>query len=226
MLHFILRLLVVSGFAALTACGGGGGTTTTYSTGGNVTGLVGNGLILQNSGRANDNLAISADGSFTFTIEENTSSTYNVTVVTQPTNPAQICSVTSGIGVIGSADITDVVVSCIAETFTVGGTVSGLMASGLMLQNNSGDDLAIIDNGTFSFVTALEDLSAYSVTVLTQPNTPNQTCSVTSGSGNLAGANESSIAINCVTNTYTVAVTVSGLSGSGLVLQNNGGDNL
>ncbi|HET6603748.1 MAG TPA: hypothetical protein VFG21_05965 [Xanthomonadaceae bacterium] len=48
----------------------------------------------------------------------------------------------------------------------------------VVLQNNSGDDLTVNANGAFTFSTALADRSAYAVTVLTQPTTPNQTCTV------------------------------------------------
>ena len=58
--------------------------------------------------------------------------------------------------------------------------------------------------------------------MLTQP--PGQTCTVTNGSGT-ANANVTNVAVNCVT-TYSIGGTVSGLVGTGLVLQNNGADNL
>ncbi|WP_206212380.1 FG-GAP repeat protein, partial [Wenzhouxiangella sp. XN79A] len=112
------------------------------------------------------------------------------------------------------------------SVFTVGGTVSGLAGSGLVLQNNGSDDLQISANGSFVFATPLDDLSAYAVTVLTPPTGPSQTCSVSNGSGNLAGANVTNVTVDCVTDTFTVGGTVSGLAGSGLVLQNNGSDDL
>ncbi|HWS27025.1 MAG TPA: choice-of-anchor Q domain-containing protein, partial [Xanthomonadales bacterium] len=85
-----------------------------------------------------------------------------------------------------------------AGTYTVGGTVSGLVGSGLVLQNNAGDDLAIAADGAFTFATALPDLSPYAVTVLTQPGTPVQSCSVANGSGTLAGANITNVVVSCV----------------------------
>ena len=83
--------------------------------------------------------------------------------------------------------------------FTVGGTVSGLLGSGLVLQNNGGDDLAIAADGSFTFSTYLDDLDPYSVTVLTQPGSPNQTCSVTNGSGSISGNNITNVTVTCVT---------------------------
>jgi len=149
-----------------------------------------------------------------------------VTVLTQPVGLSQTCSVANGIGALAGADITNVAVNCVTDTFTVGGTVSGLSGSGLVLQNNAGDDLPIGADGGFTFATALEDGAGYSVNVLTQPTAPNQTCSVANGVGALAGANVANVAVTCGTETFAVGGTVNGLSGSGLVLQNNGGDDL
>src|SRR6266850_1266252 len=109
-----------------------------------------------------------------------------------------------------------------APTYTVGGTVSGLTGTGLVLQNNGGNDLAISANGAFTFLTALKKGASYSVTVLTQPS--GQSCTVTNGAGTVS-ANVTNVAVNCATSAYTVGGTVSGVTGAGLVLQNNGGNN-
>ncbi|HZT01058.1 MAG TPA: beta-propeller fold lactonase family protein [Steroidobacteraceae bacterium] len=108
---------------ALAACGGGGGSSpppsnggggnpppaVQYSIGGSVTGLTGTGLVLQDNG--GDNLAISGNGPFTFATKINSGSAYNVTVMTQPSNPAQTCTVANGSST-ASADVTNVAVSC------------------------------------------------------------------------------------------------------------------
>src|SRR5438034_1104322 len=72
-----------------------------------------------------------------------------------------------------------------SSTFTVGGTVTGLTGTGLVLQNNGGDNLAINASGSFTFKTALTSGSAYLVTVSTQPSSPTQVCTVTNGSGTI-----------------------------------------
>src|SRR5688500_17452607 len=64
----------------------------------------------------------------------------------------------------------------IPQSQTVGGTVSGLAGTGLVLQNNAGDDLAISANGSFVFTTALSRGTAYNVTVKTPPSFPAQNC--------------------------------------------------
>ncbi|MCK5616862.1 right-handed parallel beta-helix repeat-containing protein [Candidatus Pacearchaeota archaeon] len=231
----VLRHLthIVSIFSLLTlvACGGGGGgdsSTTTpeskYTINGTVTGLAGTGLVLQNN--VGDDLPVSAGGNFSFSTALVDGSAYDVTVSTQPTALSQTCTVANGSGTISGANITNVSVVCVTNTYSVSGAVTGLSGTGLVLQNNAGDDLAVSSNGNFSFTTALVDGSTYAVTVLTQPGTPSQTCTVTNGSGTISGANITNVSIVCVNNTYTVGGTVAGLAGIGLVLQNNLGDNL
>ena len=64
------------------------------------------------------------------------------------------------------------------QSYTIGGTVSGLTASGLVLQNNGGDNLTVAANATsFTFPTKVAANGAYAVTVMTQPT--NETCTVT-----------------------------------------------
>jgi uncharacterized repeat protein (TIGR03803 family) len=111
------------------------------------------------------------------------------------------------------------------QTYIIGGTVSGLSGTGLVLQNNGGNNLSISGNGSFTFSTAIAAGGAYSVAVLTQPSNPAQTCTVANGSGT-ANTNVTNVQVSCATTTYTIGGTVSGLSGVGLVLQDNGGNNL
>ncbi|HEX5046863.1 MAG TPA: beta-propeller fold lactonase family protein [Gammaproteobacteria bacterium] len=88
--------------------------------------------------------------------------------------------------------------------FAIGGTVTGLdaTASGLVLQNNAGNDLAIAANGSFTFSTAIATGGAYAVTVKTQPNLgPLQNCSVTNGAGTVASAAVTNVIVACVTRT-------------------------
>ena len=94
--------------------------------GGSVTGLEGSGLVLQNNG--SDDLTITDNGDFTFDTPLTPGNSYNVTVFTNPTNPAQTCSVENGSGQVPTEDVTDVAVSCgdEPEPVTIGGSVTGL----------------------------------------------------------------------------------------------------
>jgi hypothetical protein len=85
----------------------------------------------------------------------------------------------------------------VGPQYTVGGTVTGLLGQGLVLQNNGGDDLPVTADGAFTFATAIPDGAAYSVTVKTAPSRPIQTCTITNGSGSIAGADVTSVAIAC-----------------------------
>ena len=98
----------------------------------------------------------------------------------------------------GSYDAADSDCAVMSTTYSVGGNVSGLTGSGLALQNNGADTLSIAANGSFTFATELEDASAYSVTVSTQPT--GQTCSVANGSGTIAAADVSNVAVTCEDN--------------------------
>lgn len=92
--------------------------------------------------------------------------------------------------------------------YSISGTVTGLSGSGLVLQNNSRDDLTLETDGGFGFTTKLKDGSAYEVTIARQPN--GQTCSVINGSGTLEGTNVPDILISCPPNAVTMSVSVVG----------------
>jgi hypothetical protein len=81
--------------------------------------------------------------------------------------------------------------------YTIGGTVRGMVGSGLILQNNGGDNLSISANGSFTFSTSVSNGAGYNVTVFSQPISPSQTCTVSNGSGTVAGINVNNINIEC-----------------------------
>ena len=111
-------------------------------------------------------------------------------------------------------------------TYTIGGTVSGLGAGlSVGLLNNGGNALTVNANGAFTFSTALASGAAYVVTVGTQP--AGQVCAVSNGSGSVAAANVTNIAVACSSTGYTIGGTVSGLgAGLSVGLLNNGGNAL
>lgn len=199
-------------------------TTPSYTIGGNVSGLAGSGLVLQDNG--GNNLSITANGSFTFSTLILSGGAYSVMVFIQPTNPAQNCSVTNGSGM-ATSNVTNVQIICTTiPSYTLGGNISGLAGSGLVLQDNGGGNLSITANGTFTFAATVPSGNSYNVTVLTQPANPAQNCSVTNGSGT-ATSNVTNVQVTCTTTvTYTIGGMVTGLAGTGLVLQNNNGNNL
>jgi subtilisin family serine protease len=104
------------------------------------------------------------------------------------------------------------------STYTIGGTVTGITST-LVLQNNGSNNLTITADGTFSFTNRHANNASYNVTTLTPP--AGQVCSVTNGSGMVAGANITNILVNCG---YTIGGTATGLSST--VVIHNGSNNL
>jgi 6-phosphogluconolactonase (cycloisomerase 2 family) len=104
------------------------------------------------------------------------------------------------------------------QSFSVGGTVSGLDAVGLVLQNNGGADLPITANGAFTFPAQIASGATYAVTIKTQPSVgPVQLCSVANGSGTVASSPVTNVAITCASRVfkflYTTSTTTNELSG-------------
>lgn len=83
------------------------------------------------------------------------------------------------------------------SSYYVGGTVTGLFGSGAVLQLNGSIDLTLTGDGSFNFIPAVVDSTSYTVTVSTQPSTPNQTCTVTNGSGTVSAANVTNVEVIC-----------------------------
>ena len=192
--------------------------STEVSIGGSVEGLVGSNLVLRNNG--GDDLLVTTPGPFTFGETVITGVPYEVTIAAQPSNPSQTCSMASGMGIADTTDVTDVVVDCATTTYTIGGTVLGLVGSGMVLTNNNGDDKPITGSGNvpFTFSTSVASGTDFAVAIKTQPG--GQTCSVSGGMGTVGAANVASIVINCNAGTFTIGGMVSGLQGT-VVLKNN-----
>lgn len=167
--------------------------TSMYTIGGTVSGLAGTGLVLQNNG--GDNLPVNASGSFTFATAIASGASYNVTVSSQPSNPAQNCVVSNGAGS-ASANVNSVQVTCTTiPLYTIGGTLSGLSSNtNILLLDNGTDQLPVSVNGSFTFNTSILAGSSYNVTVSRQPF--NEKCTVTNGSGT-ANANVTNVQVTC-----------------------------
>ena len=131
-----LMVIVISSLF-FSACGGAGSSQTTYTVGGVVGGLLGTGLVLQNNG--GDSLPVTANGGFTFTARIVSGDAYNVTVLTQPSNPAQTCRVISGSGTV-SSNITGIGVRCAQNPTSGVYLFEGTYGSSL--------NVATIDSGT------------------------------------------------------------------------------
>ena len=113
---------------------------------------------------------------------------------------------------VGVVSLVAILASCGTSpgySYTVGGTVSGLAGSGLVLQNNGGDDHLISADGYFTFATPLTNEAAYNITVKTQPTNPTQTCTVFSdGTGTIISAPVVDVVVSCMTSPTSIAFSV------------------
>jgi hypothetical protein len=192
-------------------------TTKSFPVGGQVSGLAGSGLVLQLND-AND-LPILANGSFAFPALPS-GTPYTVKVKASPTSPQQECTPANEKGVVGAEPVTTVRITCATKSYTVGGTVIGLVGAPLVLQNNLANDLTIARDGKFKFAAPVASGGAYSVRVLTNPSNPTQACTIANGSGTITTFNVEDVVVTCSTTNFAIVVTVNGLVGTGLELRN------
>ena len=82
-----------------------------------------------------------------------------------------------------------------ANTYRLGGSVSGLVAGGTLVINNGTTTLSIASSGTFSFPLTVSSGTNYAITVAAQP--AGQLCSVINGSGTVVQSSITNIQINC-----------------------------
>lgn len=106
-----------------------------YSVGGTVMGLDGTGLVLEEV--ITGTRVTPTNGPFTLDREFSQDDSYDVRVITQPTSPAQTCTLANGTGTV-SANVTDIAVTCVTPqpsatldtTFGDGGRVFADMPGG------------------------------------------------------------------------------------------------
>jgi hypothetical protein len=168
---------------------------TDFSVGGTVSGLVAGSFVVLTDNVTFEFWPVYFNGPFTFPQKRANGTAYDVVAGQSPISPVT-CEVNNGSGTINGADVTDIEVVCVPTTYTVGGTVRGLLGDGLILQNNGTDDLPISGNGIFTFAGQLEQGEAYAVTVKEDPTGPSQTCFVTGG-GNISDINVTTIIVTC-----------------------------
>ncbi|MDB5792200.1 MAG: hypothetical protein JWQ80_2224 [Massilia sp.] len=220
----ILALCALTLTAALSACGGG---TSKHTVGGTVTGLEYGPLVLVTNGMevaiqpqrdSSGNLVATTSYSFPQQLEYG--ETYNVTLKTTGTDatgapiyqqpPHQLCGPSGAPGNIttetaGRLSVINASFVCQLATHTIGGTIEGLAADGLVLTNGSTGGTYAADKDaagayptSFTFATQVTYQQTYGVTVLTQPT--GQTCRVANGVGTMLDDPITSIRVTCATN--------------------------
>ncbi len=113
-----------------------------------------------------------------------------------------------------------------APTYTVGGTVTGLSGGqNVTIQLNGSETVLVSTNSSFTFTTKLNESASYSVLTTAATGT---NCMASANSGTLASSNVTNVAVACSTTTRLLSVSVTGplFTGSAVVFQNNGTNNL
>ncbi len=190
-------------------------TALTQTVGGTITGLTTAGLRLSNG---NEVISPAANASsFAFPTAVNEGATYSVAITTQPANLT--CSLGNPSGTVGTVPVTSVSVTCAPVAQTVGGTISGLTAAGLILSNGT-DTVAPAANATsFVFPHPVAEGANYLVSVQTPPG--GLTCLITGGSGTVGTKPVITVQVNCSPPAgFLVGANITGLTAAGLVLAN------
>ena len=101
----------------------------------------------------------------------------------------------------GTNDKSDAAAPPAPPSYSVGGTAAGL--EGMKVTLLLGDTRLEVGDGLFVFAPVLADGARYGVTVLANP--PGHACSVEGGTGTIAGANVTTVAIRCPSTDATLA---------------------
>jgi N-acetylneuraminic acid mutarotase len=129
-------------------------------------------VVLQDNG--GDNLTLTTNGAFTFHTAVATSGAYAVTVLTQPSAPAQTCSVASGSGT-ASANVTNIAVNCghnewawtSGSSVAAAGNVPGFRNFGAVSWTDTSGNLWLFGGNevaqTLTFSGDLNDLWKYNI---------------------------------------------------------------
>ena len=165
----------------LSGCGG----KATFELSGPVTGLAYTGLTITNT--TNGDAVSVAPPATTFKLGQTLEygQVYNVQITAQPDH--QTCVLSGGADTAGRLSSISIPVVCVVQTFTIGGTVSGLRSvpdattpTGLVVTNGT-DKLAIDLDGAYTMPTRVPYAQAYGVTIVTQPT--GKVCTIANPSG-------------------------------------------
>ena len=194
--------------ATSTQTSSGGTGSAQYSVGGSITGLSQSGLTLASG----SNRVTVAAGATSFTLPTLLASgaTYSVSVTAQPLG--QTCIARDETGTVATANVTSVQVSCTVNTYSIGGTITGLNASGLVLVN--GTDTLSVPAGTSAYMMPTKQPmgATYAVTVQTQPT--GLSCQVSNGSNTMPAAAVTNVDITCGQWSWIDGAAATGNAGS------------
>ncbi len=187
--------------------------TTDYAIRFNVTGLASTGLAIRNG---SDLVRPTNDGTYTFATRVVSGTSYNVSIETQPSNPTQACRLRGESGTVTRGDVSNIEVLCdpALASDTVSGTITGLAGSGLTLSNTTptGTQNITINSTSFSFSSQAIGTS-YSISIVSQPTNPSQTCTLGTGATGTMATGGVRLTLTCTTDSFPVRVRVVGIQG-------------
>ena len=199
---FVRTAILLTLALGLSACGG----KAKFTVAGPIAGLSYAGLVLTNNG---SDLSVAANStSYSFPNTVDYGNTYDVSVKTNPLHqtclPYGANSAGHLIDTAGRMASISVPIVCSLNNYSIGGTVTGLTADGLVLTNGSSGGTVTLakDVTAFTFSATVPYGVSYGVTVLTQPTNGTVICSVgPTGTGVMGDAAVTNIAITCVPKT-------------------------
>lgn len=104
----------------------------------------------------------------------------------------------------------------------LGGQVYGLAKDGLILRNGSEDLPVAAGSSSFYFTNLIKTDDRYTITIAQQPK--GAACTIENGTGKASSYSVTTAIVSCVTNTYPLTGTITGLTANKLtlVIGNNG----
>lgn len=152
-------------------------------------------------------------------------------LMVKDTTTGEVCSIQNGSGVMGTQDINNVTVICSGQGYSVGGSVSGLTGSGLVVSNQYDETKLSIAAGATQFVTpkVYAENGSYNLGISTQPSgqfctlsTPtNSSQSQTQVYGSVGSNDINDLVINCQ-EAHSITGTIQGLADNGLSVTTTG----
>lgn len=105
--------------------------------------------------------------------------------------------------------------------------ITGILGSGLKIKIAQGETLSLTQNGKFKFEKSFQSGESFLVTIVQQPSSPLQICTVSGGEGIFGSGDVTTILVNCSPELFAISGTILGLEGiTGISLYNNSGDSI
>lgn len=184
-----LRTLFPMAIAAtLISCGGG---SPAFILSGTVSGLINQGLVLENKGTTL--IVPPGSTSYMFPNKISVATEFNIQIKTQPA--FQTCEIRLNIGSAGTTSTNNADIICIRNAFDLSGTITGLTTAGLVLANGF-DTLTVPVNTTTFILPRVNGGDSYNVKVQAQP--AGKMCTVINGSGTFGEAPVNNVQVNCI----------------------------